>query len=64
MRKNLILDSCAADSMKLFSRDENLIIGYQDVLFDEDAKLVGKPEEKYILMDFDVEGENDLKAFE
>ena len=52
---------CAADSMKLFSRDDNLIIGYQDVLFDEDDKLVGKPEEKYILIDFDVEGENDLK---
>ena len=47
--------------MKLFSRDEKLIIGYQDVLFDQDDKLVEKPSEKYILIDFDVEGESLLK---
>ena len=52
---------CDADNMKLFSRDEKLIIGYQDVLFDQDDKLVEKPSEKYILIDFDVEGESLLK---
>ena len=47
--------------MKLFSRDENLSLDIRTFYLTKTLSLVGKSEEKYILIDFDVEGENDLK---
>ena len=53
--------TCAADNMKTYTKNDALIVGYQNVSFNEDGNLLTAPTEDYIVFDFAVEDDQTLK---